>query len=193
MASLDDKDYAAALLKEYERVCTEIRSIELANDKVIGFGLTILGVGFAYGIGGKVDQLLFFLPVGFAGVFLYATLQYHNLFWFGGYKRFLEDRLNRLYDRPVISWEAIVAQRPRVHVINGTLVAVYFLVASAATIYSLTEIINKYSPLTYWPFTAVVVGLFVAILFSVRRMARAFREAYEAGTRVLNSSPGQPD
>jgi hypothetical protein len=114
------------LQKEYERLATDIRGIETANDKAIGFGLTIVGLGLAYGIKENLALVFIFLPIALMGVFLYGTLQYHNLFWLGGYKRAVEEKINELAGRNVISWEALVQQRRgRVNVINVGLTLVY--------------------------------------------------------------------
>ena len=182
--------YGEAVLREHERVCSEIRNIEINNRRVIGFGLSIIGVGFAYGVSEKVSELMFFVPVALAGVFLFAMLQYNNLFWFGGYKRLLEKQVNEAFGKPVVSWESVVNQRPRIHVINGSLVAVYVLVAVAATIFSLIEVITLYPPLVYWSFTALIVSLYVAALLSARRMARAYGEAVKAASLAAEEVKG---
>lgn len=101
----------AVLVKEYERVSADIRTIEGMNDKVVGFGLTLVGAGFAYGVQQNLVEVFFFLPIALIGVMLYALLQYHNMFWFGGYKRAIEDRINQLSGHTVVCWEGLVARR----------------------------------------------------------------------------------
>ena len=56
--------------QDYERTAQHIRLLELTNDKIVGFGITIVVVGFTYGIQSKIDQAFFFLPIAFIGVFL---------------------------------------------------------------------------------------------------------------------------
>jgi hypothetical protein len=77
--TINDRD-REALQREYERVASDIRGIETSNDKAIGFGLTVVGVGLAYGIKEDIAVVFPFLPIALIGVFLYGILQYHNLF-----------------------------------------------------------------------------------------------------------------
>ena len=129
------------LLKEYERVSTDIRAIETMNDKVVGFGLTIGGAAFAYGIQQNIAEVFFVVPVALIGVFFYATLQYYNMYWLGGYKRAVEDRINVLSRQVVLGWEALVeTRRKRVNIINASLVSIYLALLVAATGYSLFRI-----------------------------------------------------
>jgi hypothetical protein len=92
------------LMKEYERLAADIRGIETMIEKVVGFGITLVGAGFAYGVQQNIIEMFFFLPIALIGVLLYAILQYHNMFWFGGYKRAVEERINELSGKVVLNY-----------------------------------------------------------------------------------------
>lgn len=120
---IDDIQDREFLQKEYDRLSTDIRAIETNNDKAIGFGLTVVGVGLAYGFKEQLAQVFLFLPIALMGVFLYGVLQYHNLFWLGGYKRAVEEKINKLAGRKVVCWEELVHEkRGRTNVINASFV-----------------------------------------------------------------------
>jgi hypothetical protein len=173
-------------LKEYERVSSDIRVIEAMNDKVVGFGLTIVGAGFAYGIQQNLLLTFFFLPLGFLGVFFYATLQYHNMFWLGGYKRALEEKINELSERTVLRWEALVeTRRQRVNVINASLVSIYLVLLVSAVAYSFARIIANFSPMIAYAFAVVILTFAVLLVISIGQMFRAFARSYSASRELF--------
>jgi hypothetical protein len=80
---LSNEKYVELLVNEYERISSDICIIESTDDKVVGFGLTLVAAGFAYGVQQNIVEMFFFLPIALVGIMLYAILQYHNMFWFG--------------------------------------------------------------------------------------------------------------
>jgi hypothetical protein len=129
------------LLKEYDRVCNEIRSIESSNEKAVGFGLTIVGAGFAYGIQQNALEIFYFLPVALVMVVCYAILHQSYVFWFGGYKRALEEKLNLLIGDRVLAWERIVAEhRGHRNLINCTILFLYGTIFATVFVYCVYEI-----------------------------------------------------
>jgi hypothetical protein len=182
-----------ALLREYERVCTDVRAIETMNDKVVGFGLTIGGAAFAYGIQQHLGEVFFVVPVALIGVFFYATLQYHNMFWFGGYKRAVEERINALSGTTVLGWEALVeTRRRRVNVINASLVFIYLALLVTATTYSLYQIFSTQPPLFAQLYAAFILVLMLFLLASVRQMFGAFKRSYDASRVIFGVSTNRP-
>jgi hypothetical protein len=156
------------------------------NDKVVGFGLTIVGAGFAYGIQQHLLQAFFFLPLGFLGVFFYATLQYHNMFWFGGYKRALEEKINDLSGRTVLRWEALVeTRRERVNVINASLVSIYLVLLLSAVAYSFAQIVANFSPVVAYAFAMVILTFTILLAMSVHQMFNAFVRSYSASRELF--------
>src|SRR5207253_1081521 len=163
------------LQKEYERLATDIRGIETANDKAIGFGLTIVGLGLAYGIKESLAMVFLFLPIALMGVFLYGTLQYHNLFWLGGYKRAVEEKINELAGRNVISWEALVQmRRGRVNVINVGLALVYLGIFVAVATISTEKVWSEYGRKIGLPFIVIEVALGGVLALGVKRLFRGY-------------------
>lgn len=174
------------LLKEYERVSTDIRAIETMNDKVVGFGLTIGGAGFAYGVQQHLTEIFFVVPIALISVFFYATLQYHNMFWFGGYKRAIEERINTLSSTTVLGWEALVeTRRKRVNIINASLVFIYLALLVAATGHSLYQIFSSQTAAVFFMYAAFIVSLMFLLLFSVRQMFSAFTRSYKASQDIF--------
>lgn len=53
------------LLQEYLRLCTEIRSIESMNERIIALSLTLISSAAAIGLAQAVDTIFFILPIAF--------------------------------------------------------------------------------------------------------------------------------
>lgn len=182
----------AILLQEYERASTDIRAIETMNDKVVGFGLTIGGAAVAYGVQAKIIEIFFIVPIALIAVFFYATLQYHNMFWLGGYKRAIEDYINSRSGHVVLGWEALVeTRRKRVNIINASLVSIYLALLVTATGYSLYRIIPTQPHTIGLLYSAVVVLLMVLLVFAVRQMFAAFSYSYAASREIFGLPPRQ--
>jgi FtsH-binding integral membrane protein len=177
------------LMKEYERLAADIRGIETMIEKVVGFGITLVGAGFAYGVQQNIIEMFFFLPIALIGVLLYAILQYHNMFWFGGYKRAVEERINELSGKVVLNWETLIAkQRGRIHTINATMATVYVTAVVGVTWYSLVKI---FSTQDFWLaliYAWIVLSFLVLAGFSIREMTSAYGRAYK-DSRVAIGRP----
>jgi hypothetical protein len=72
---LSNEKYIELLVKEYERISSDIRIIESTNDKVVGFGLTLVGAGFAYGVQQNIVEMFFFLPIALIGVMCHVPMK----------------------------------------------------------------------------------------------------------------------
>lgn len=178
------------LQKEYERLSADIRGIETVNDKAVGFGLTVVGIGLAYGIEKDLAVVFAFLPVALFGVFLYGTLQYHNLFWLGGYKRAVEEKINELAGRNVIAWEAVVQnRRGRVNVINVGLATVYLTVLGAIMAISTTKVSSAFGIKASVAFGLTELMLAILLFLGVRRTFRGYGQALEFGRKTLLAIP----
>jgi len=183
---VDDIRDRETLQKEYERIAGDIRGIETNNDKAVGLGLTVVGIGLAYGTKENLSYVFLFLPIALMGVFLYGTLQYHNLFWLGGYKRAVEEKINDLAGRTVVCWEALVqTRRGRVNVINVGLTTVYLGILVAITSISTSKVFAAFGLAFGVVFGLVEVTLAMLLLFGVRRMFRGYDEALAYGRKAL--------
>lgn len=169
---------ADVLLKEYERVCGEIRALEGNNEKIVGFGITIVTAGFVYGIGNRISEIFLFIPIGFDGVLFYAILQYYRVLRFGGYKKFLEEQINKGMGEKVLIWEALVSNENRINIINAFLSGVYFTIVAAAHAYCLFKVKQLYDGSVFCLFAAVVTLLAVGLLICVYQMTVSFQKAY---------------
>jgi hypothetical protein len=171
------------LRSEYERMCVEIRAIEANNEKAIAFGLSIISAAFAVGIAQHVREIFFIVPVAIVGVFFYAVLMYTYVFSMGGYKAFLEDRLNELMGSRFLLWERLVQVRQKDNMIRPAMVCIYLLISSVLTYVSIMNIFDGYGFLVGWAVLLVTLSLLLVLVFALRRMLRMYHQIYERANR----------
>jgi hypothetical protein len=174
------------LMTEHKRICDDIRLIEAASDKILGFGLTVVGIGLTYGIEKQMREFVVFLPIALMGVFIYAARRADMVFWLGGYKRATEDAINFYVRRSVLQWEALmVTQRRRLNFGELGLALVYGggLVASLAA--GGNQVFRQYGVIWSAIFVGLVGGLLVILLLTVIQSGKAYARAYKFGTERI--------
>lgn len=99
------------LQKEYDNVWQGIRNLSLAGSKVIALGLTIIAAGLTLGVKEKILDILLLLPIAIYGVLFYGIHISTELISLGGYKRYLEEKLNGITGNNILLWELSIARR----------------------------------------------------------------------------------
>ncbi len=184
----EKKLYEDVLLHEYERMCEEIRTVESNNEKVIAFGLSIITAAFTIGVAQHVVQIFLIIPLALVGVFLYATLLYTYVFSMGGYKAYLEDRLNERLGERVLLWERLVQIRQAKNPIRPALVAIYLLIGIILGAVSEAFVEVHYGLYAMLAVALVTLALLYVLLVSIARMWRIYKIVYDAATADFKAS-----
>lgn len=180
----DAAEKLSVLKSEYERMCTEIRSVEANNEKTVAFGLSIITAAFAVGAAQHVCEIFFIIPIAITGVFFYAVLMYTFVFSMGGYKAFLEERLNELMGSQFLLWEQLVQVRQRDNMVRPALVSIYLLIAGVLTYVSVTGIMTKYGFSAGMIELLVVLLLLMVLLLSLMRMEAMYQRIYSSAKKL---------
>ena len=111
--AMEEEDY---LIKECEIISNRILSVWLNSVRIIVIGITLLIglLGLAYrGIGlesnGTMKEVLVLLPIGFFFLLYYAIYLFTEVNSLGGYKKFLEEKLNERAGTDIFLWESKVS------------------------------------------------------------------------------------
>lgn len=170
MTDFDDNKILSVLLSEYQRTCGEIKSIESNNEKIVGFGLTIISAAFVSGLSQDISEVHFIIPPAVVGVLLYGMMTYCNVFSLAGYKRYLEDEINLIMERNILVWEQLVIEREKWNASRIGLMIVYFSVTAALISVSIIALVDHYG--WYWAgaMIAFVVVLFVFLFLGATRL-----------------------
>lgn len=184
-----EKEAAAALLKEYERVCVEIRSTELINEKIIAFGLTIITASAFFGEKEHLDIALFFSPLALFGVIYFALVQYQAIFWRGGYKKIIEEKLNTYIGTTVLAWEHVIENRPRINFINISLGIIYAIITIGIIFHSTAKIFQIYDSKIAISFALINVACLLYIPINMIHLRRALKNSYLSSRRAYFGDP----
>lgn len=176
----DKKLAQKVLLLEHERICKEIRAIEKNNDKTISFGLSIITAAFAVGFAQKVSLIFFIVPFGIVGVFFYGVLMYTFVFSMGGYKAYLEDRINEVLPEPILMWERLVRIRQRDDMLRPSLIAIYVFIGLILGGLSVAKIWLEIGS-TFAIVEAILIAiLLIVLVFAINRMLYIQARIYQA-------------
>ena len=180
------------LIMEYERLCGDIRSIEAMNTRVVGLGLTVIGTGFAYALREDRSVTFIFLPVLLYGVFFFAALQYYDVYWMGGYKRSIENRINALSGKILLQWETLIeTKRKRANLYSLSLMSVYFTILVFGIGTSIVKIYIQYGAVA-GALQAALMAVLAGVLFLAgTRMMDAYDIAFLQSETLFARTPSK--
>ena len=95
------------LIKEHEAICAQIREMVSYSDRILGFGITILGAVFLYGIKEAVHAITIATPFALSFLLLFCSSIFSAILSLGGYRRYLEDKLALQVGERILMWEYI--------------------------------------------------------------------------------------
>lgn len=108
----------------YTAVTREHRASRSTRNRALGFGLTLLGVGFGLGFRDGIWEFIAVVPVGMAIVGFAWLYNLRTDMALSGYKRFLEERMNQLAGEAVMRWEEVTNDLRSRWEVNARILAV---------------------------------------------------------------------
>src|SRR5580658_311628 len=101
------------LLKdEYLRLCSDIRSIESTNERLLTLAAGIVTAAFTYGSANPTYREIFVvIPIAATILLIYGCLVYYAVYSMGGYKRHIENLLNAEFGENLLIWERLSRER----------------------------------------------------------------------------------
>lgn len=182
------------LARESDRVSTDIRQFESMVDRFIGFGITVIGAGFTYGVAQHADQVFFVLPIALFGIYYVFLERMRTIVWLGAYKRALEDRINEVSEDIVLNWEYLIQEgRGRADVIAFSGNFVYVLILVGVVGYSLFRVNDVYGTQTMYGVPILYVCIFVVLILTtllllcIVRLLTVYAPAYKLSRKALSS------
>jgi hypothetical protein len=180
------REHLQLLFRDYEMAASEIRVIVGATDRLLAIGLGAVGAGVSYGLVASKSEIFLVLPVLLASLFIYATLNHHNIAWLGGYRRFLEDRMNHLCGEKVLIWEHVVAERGNWNVINIALLSSIVLIGVVVCWLSLKIVFESFPHHYGYSVSAIVAVSIVFLAAALVAWRHASSRSYSIATRLFD-------
>jgi hypothetical protein len=172
------------LMKSYEMAASEIRDTANANDRLVAMGIAAIGAGVSYGLVSGKSEVFLALPILLVSVYVYAILNHHNISFLGGYKRFLEDRINALAGDTLLVWEHVVTARRRWHVVNVPLIAAYVVILLSVILLSLSTVFRTFSRGAAWAVAVTVALQCLSLIPALDYWFGAPRRAYVLASEI---------
>ena len=166
------------LLKEYLRLCDEIRNLETSNDRIVGVGVSFVALIAAAGVAKDIQPIFVILPFAMLGLFFYGVWNYRHVYSIAGYKKMLEELLNDRVGEHLLLWEKLAPERRKGDVIRFGLFFIYLLAATVITILSVGNLVRWMSPIWGEAVGMLSIVLYVLLIFCLRIMWRTMDQTY---------------
>ena len=108
-----DRTLLQILLAEHTIVQQSVWRLLSAGERAITFAVAIMVAALAYGLNGKIELLITFLPIIVLGAILFWIDFFTEILSMAGYELFLEEAINELVGHNVVVWELLVGKRRR--------------------------------------------------------------------------------
>ena len=177
-----------AALRAYDSAHAEGVSMQRKADAAVGFGLAFVSAAMSLGLYQGIKEAFFFVPLASLSILLYMVLVYTIVLALGGYRRFLEERINEVLGRALLAWERSVAP----DVSHGSATTTLSWVALGALPVGLTgfSLYKAHSVRDDWLFTFLAVccaAMGLALAGALIQMLRAARHAYDKSVESWNA------
>jgi hypothetical protein len=177
------------LFGQYKILAEDIRQIESSNEKVLSLGVTIVSVSIVYSLKEGLGEVLFIAPIGYIGVLLFVSHQYHHLFWRGGHKRAIEERLADVYGLNTLCWEKLITEQRSRFNFGNAMFGLFILVSLVAiSVFCSYSVYNKYGLLECTALTLLIIWLFCSLVLNIIDARRSFDVSYAESKILFNQS-----
>ena len=175
------------LLKEHEITCSQIREMVSYSDRIFGLGITLVGALFLYGFKEHLEKVMIAVSFVFIALLLFSTTIYTGIFSLGGYRLYIEEQLNQLMGRQLLSWERMTpkilhSSFPVFGMTTFTGILLFVVVASSWQTAS-----DAFQPDTVSLITSGYAIGGLLLLGSFLKLLRARREAYRLAIAATGS------
>lgn len=167
------------LMAQYKGLSDDIRNLESATERVFGVGIALVSALVAFAYKERIDEIYFITAPAYLGLLLYAANQWNSVFWKGGYKRYLEDRINDLAHASVVGWEQF-AEHSRARLSASYAMFGAFVLISLFAVFgiSLVRIKFFFGPFAVLAFALTCGVLFLCLMYSIWKGTSMFSQSY---------------
>lgn len=174
-----------ALLSQYEGARSEIIALMGQNERIMQIGVVIAGGAFSFGILEGIEYLLMFIPFGVITLCLVALSRYELVHALGGYKRYLEEQINRRLGEKIAAWEQICHDNVH-HSFSDFLIKIIiglFLVGSSGvSILVAHNVLMSISIVVFVSYVLVLSGFSLGLIVSFVKFRKMFDRMYSTSS-----------
>lgn len=177
---MDDKEKLKLelIIKEHDSIGQATRTLFLSSQTVLGIGLTIIVTVFTIGLREKINEIFIFLPYAIYLVFFYWIHLVFQLASFGGYKGYLEERINTFFGENLVFWEMCIAKKLQISFVEPFLFVI-FSILLIISMYLSIKVAQSYGELIFWANGFLLFLFFIGLIVSLYRMYGVFERTYQ--------------
>ena len=176
------------LTSQSESFGAAIGSVMLQSSRVITVGtavaLGVIGIAFRT----RSYEILILLPYLIFVLFFHYINLHTSILEMGGYKRYLEERINEIIGEKIHLWETELVPRRHYNVANQFLAAIFLIILLGSMVIGL---VVSYSYHYSWIFRISLVVdlvLIIGLIMAVAHMRKAHAKTYEDAKRDYKSA-----
>ena len=173
---IDEDKKFSALIEQCKSIDSKITSYHVMSSRVLGGGIAIVSAVLAVAIKEKNYIVLLILPLALYSILFYWVNVISWILAQGGYKKFLEEKINRMCCEPIFLWEAGVVQKRHHNVSNLCLNILYFIVLICSIGLSIFSA-SKYPNILIISI-AINIILFIILIISFLNLNNEFSQTY---------------
>lgn len=98
------------LLKEHSITCSQIHQMVNYSDKMVSISVGGIGLAFLYGVKESSSVAIAALPFITLGLMSYFCSVFYSIAVLGGYRKYLEERINLQMEEATICWEKVTSR-----------------------------------------------------------------------------------
>jgi len=146
--------------------------------RVVAIGSGLVLTGLALAIREKIYEVIMFLPVLMFSLCFYYLNLHTAVREMGGYKRYIEERINEIVGEQIYLWESELVHRRHSNVANQFMAGIFFFILIASVAAALfVSYTYKHKWVLYAEIIAIVLLGFGCVLATVR-MTTSFEKTY---------------
>lgn len=180
-----------SLMSHYEGCRLEIIELMQSNERLLNIAILILGAVMAYGISVKAYEIVALGPFAMSIVIFQGIQRYELVHQLGGYRKYLEAKMQELTgDKPAF-WEELVVQLFHHSWTNyplRALIILAFLLLCAVGVDAVTRLTapleTAYRYLAVGGYVGLLVGVSVAVGINFRHYKASFVKAYDLACKL---------
>jgi len=184
-----DRVVPDVLVKQWDRLCQDIRTTYVLIERLIAIGLVLAGAALAFKPQGEERQRLLnvLLPIPAYGIFVYGAVLLRGVMVYAGHRKYVEEKINRIAGHPFLLGQQLTART-----LHSTLELFGALVACGVTL----ALVSANSVFTAWhhfpqfvtgPVTVLNGAGFVMCGVVVQKCRNAFQHSYQVLSEIETS------
>jgi hypothetical protein len=184
-----DRAQLSIIEGELNRISSTMTGIILGWDRIFAIGALVFGGGLSIGLAERRHIILVLLPLPICLLNVFGNLLLMELSGKGGYRRFLEEKVNLIVKRNLLAWEPWLTSRIMQRSFTGA-VFLPFLYSSflvGAWILSLSTVWHDYKPFKVVELSGIILS-FVFVAVSTWEGRTAWNKGYELASEYFGQS-----